>query len=311
MNDLTSRFDNAPYVEETASWYNANIELLHDYIYIIALISTAYFFVKLYKSHRIHKNFRLVLVCAAASFVTLTGTRIVITQVLHYTSDVNKRYYVNVICITLSTIHMMSLFGTALCMNMLAVEQHLATVWVNNYENKNLKIGIILMIIVVVQCVPGGMFVQWYCLSNDFNLNTSRTTCVPLDTHWELAVIGFSSCFVTCSLCSLPSLIGYMTFTLFGFVLSYFRGASVMKYGRYNIYDRIVTNIGYVTVDLYALYHMFCFMYYSDAMRFVIQKDIRRFRGNSCSVADSHIDYKEEADKTTETYFNQLTQAWR
>ncbi|CAD5209078.1 unnamed protein product [Bursaphelenchus okinawaensis] len=244
---------------------------------------------------------------------------------------------------------MISLFGTALCMNMLAVEQHLATMWVNDYENKSVKVGVILMAVVILQCVPAGIFVQWYCLKEGFDIYKSRDTCVPVDTEWLLALIGFSLCLVTCALCALwlvilhrynkkktkkrlqlqslsaryqqtenentnkaikPSLVGYLLLTVIGFILTFFRGMSVQRYGSYNIYDRIFTNLGYMFIDCYAIYHMFCFMYYSEAMRFVIRQDFGHFARDSCSIRDSHVDYREEASKTTETYFSQLRQSW-
>ncbi|CAD5209080.1 unnamed protein product [Bursaphelenchus okinawaensis] len=246
------------------------------------------------------------------------------------------------------------MFNSALCMNMLAIEQHLATVWVNTYEQKSMKIGVILMVIAILQSVPFGIFVNWYYINKDFDLNSANATCIPIDTHWELALLGFTMCFLTCGLCSLwlvllhrynhkrtlnrlkleslsaryqqtenentnrsitPSLVGYMMLGLTGLVLSAWRGKYAIDYGVNNEYDKIITDLGYTSVDMYAIYHMFCFMYYNDAMRLAIRRDIHRIVGDfpgSLKIHNAHqIEFNKDADIHTNVYFEQLQDSWK
>ncbi|CAD5209076.1 unnamed protein product [Bursaphelenchus okinawaensis] len=236
-------------------------------------------------------------------------------------------------------------------MNMLAVEQHLATVWVNDYENKSVKVGVILMLMVVLQSVPCGIFVNWWYLSKDFDLKNATTSCIPIDSNWELALLGFSMCFVTCGLCSAwlvglhrynrkktlnrlklkslsaryqqteneitnksitPSLLGYMVLSLVGLLLSAWRGKFVIDYGKNNQYDQLITDLGYMSVDLYAIYHMFCFMYYNDSMRLTVRRDIYRLFGSNARIHNAYqIEFNKDAAKHTDVHFGQLQDSWK
>ncbi|CAD5209082.1 unnamed protein product [Bursaphelenchus okinawaensis] len=166
------------------------------------------------------------------------------------------------------------MFNGALCMNMLAVEQHLATVWVNDYEQKKIKIGVVLMLVAIVQSVPIGSTINWYYTKQDYDLYHSKTSCIPIDKHWELGLIGYALCFFTCGACSL---------------------------------------IGYTCVDVYAIYHMFCFMYYNDAMRVAIRKDFYRIFGSISGGSRIHHVHKIEFNNAqhTNVYFQLLHDSWK
>ncbi|CAD5214114.1 unnamed protein product [Bursaphelenchus xylophilus] len=279
----------------------------------------------------------------------MNGSRIAVHLMIEWTADIRPRYLLNVTCVALATIHMIALMLTALCMNMLAVEQHLATIWVNDYEEKSIKVGVILMMIVVVQCVPFGVFINWWYLSDDYDLNNSVESCIPVDHHWELALMGFALCFITCSLCSawlillhrynrrkmlnrlsleslsaryqqtanvdsnqsiVPSLIGYMILSLIGLLLSFLRGKFAREYGEYNPYGKITTDMGYCSVDMYALYHMFCFMFYNEAMRHVVRRDLRTIFCCLHSVDPCEFVAKTAPGQEGDTYFNNLLSSW-
>lgn len=59
------------------------------------------------------------------------------------------RYFPNLICLFLSLLNSLSGFGAVSCMNIVAVEQHLATIWVETYEQNSFKVGVVLMIALV------------------------------------------------------------------------------------------------------------------------------------------------------------------
>lgn len=79
----------------------------------------------------------------------MTGTRIFLHMFLDYANQLEHRYYINLTCLILGNLHMITTFGSCLMTNMLAVEQQLATIWVDNYENMSVRVGIILMTFVV------------------------------------------------------------------------------------------------------------------------------------------------------------------
>lgn len=126
------------------------------------------------------------------------ASRLAIHFLLDITKDVEDRYLINIICYTFSHIHSISVFGSTMCMNILAVEQQLATCCVNSYEKKN-WVGVALIIFVVVQCVPSGIAINWFYLRNNGDLRTSRETCLPMDVNLELPFLGFGACLITCT----------------------------------------------------------------------------------------------------------------
>uniref|UniRef100_A0A1I7SFD9 G_PROTEIN_RECEP_F1_2 domain-containing protein n=1 Tax=Bursaphelenchus xylophilus TaxID=6326 RepID=A0A1I7SFD9_BURXY len=121
----------------------------HRIFFFFSFFANFYFLYRLFFASMIHKNIRLVLCSAALSFEILGATRVSVQLLLENTADVEDRYVVNLICLVLSNIHMIAVFGSVLCMNMLAVEQHLATVWVKDYEQRSCTVGIILITLVL------------------------------------------------------------------------------------------------------------------------------------------------------------------
>uniref|UniRef100_A0A1I7SJD5 DUF4220 domain-containing protein n=2 Tax=Bursaphelenchus xylophilus TaxID=6326 RepID=A0A1I7SJD5_BURXY len=169
--------------------------------------------------------------------------------------------------------------------------------------------------------------------------------------HWELAWLGFSISAVSCMGCSLwliglhkyniartkdrlsmktlsarfqqtenensnksiaPSIIGYMILAFIGMFLSEVRRRIVVANGKETPASELVTRIGYMVVDCYAVYHMTCFMYFNNAMRSLVRQDIARFFGAKtadycCSLESVH---PESQALQTEAYFNQFKSAW-
>lgn len=79
----------------------------------------------------------------------MTTTHFIHHIVLDLTQLQEDRYVTNVVNTILCNIHMIAVFCSALCMNMLAVEQQMATFWVHTYEKKACKIGAFLMVLTV------------------------------------------------------------------------------------------------------------------------------------------------------------------
>lgn len=69
--------------------------------------------------------------------------------ILDYTQHIKDRTAVNYILIILATLHQVSAAGCALCMTGWAVEQQMATIWVNDYEKMTKRSGLILLGLVV------------------------------------------------------------------------------------------------------------------------------------------------------------------
>lgn len=83
----------------------------------------------------------------------MTSTHQVHHIILDNTEHLKDRFGVNMVNMIICNIHMIAIFSSACCMNMIAVEQHLATIWVDNYEKKTYVVGCILMAIVVSKIV--------------------------------------------------------------------------------------------------------------------------------------------------------------
>ncbi|CAD5214102.1 unnamed protein product [Bursaphelenchus xylophilus] len=331
-------------------WLNRVLGDFHCWLFMAVTVLTIYFFYRLIGVKRVHANFRIVLCCAAGSFLVFSGTRLLIHFLLDCTAQLEDRYVINIACTLLSTLHTVSAMSSALCMNCLAIEQHLATTWVNEYENKSTRVGMILLLIVALQSVPTGCFINWWYLGKEYDFRTSKESCIPIELHWELAMLCYCACFISCMICSVwlvclhrynavrtknrlnmkslsarfqqtenensnksiaPSLIGYMVLGLVGLFLSEMRRRLVLIYGEYGAWPKLTTQIGYMAVDFYALHHMFCFMCFNNAMRSLVVRDIGRLFGASVTANCRHNSIQpEKSGAETETYFKQFDAAW-
>lgn len=94
------------------------------------------------------------------AFQLNTGTHFLLHQILERTADLPDRLIANRAALALCNLHSVAVFGAALCMTMISVERHLATVWVADYEGRSKKVGLILMTVVV----SAVYFIVLYCI---------------------------------------------------------------------------------------------------------------------------------------------------
>uniref|UniRef100_A0A1I7SIJ1 Copper transporter n=1 Tax=Bursaphelenchus xylophilus TaxID=6326 RepID=A0A1I7SIJ1_BURXY len=118
-------------------------------------------------------------------------------------------------------------------------------------------------------------------MKDEFHLHTSYKSCIAVELHWELALMGFSACSVTCTVAAVwmewlkkknrrltrnrlmlqslsarfqqtensamndaiaPSMVGYMVMTFCGFILSFTRKYFVDNYGEDFILNKFATD---------------------------------------------------------------------
>ncbi|CAD5231260.1 unnamed protein product [Bursaphelenchus xylophilus] len=264
-----------------------------------------------------------------------------------YFIDHTDRFYVNIGCAIIGLLNNVMAAAVAISMFMLALERQLAYHWVNVYEEKPNTLGCVLGMCVCVQSFAIGA-IFWYFflfIVDDFDLNTSKVSCVTTDLHWEWEFGAFTIGALTCSigygwlrllltntkrgrekrlaLTSLsaryqatensyttasiaPSMGCYTTACLIGMVMAAIRGYFVYLYGENTMISRVSAEIGFFVVDLYAISHMFCIVYFNPILKNILYRDLKAFLNYSETKSTCKIDYAHE----TETYFDQLKNAW-
>ncbi|CAD5216707.1 unnamed protein product [Bursaphelenchus okinawaensis] len=275
-----------------------------------------YFFIRLAKAKQIHQNFRIVLCTASTGFLLLGPTRELEHYLLDVTSDIQNRAMVNVLCITLSILHMLSFSSSMMCMNLIAVEQYFAKRWVDHYENLK-KFGWILLVIVAINSIPFGVFSCVYFLYYDnFSLLSSYQGCIPTDLHSKFGVIGYGFCALSCSISAAvvyilkvqnqsltknrlqlktlkaryqqtvntdlntsitPSMLGFMIISIAGLCLGIYEIKIAYMYGENTTEKMFVSDLGYALIDYYGIYHILCFLWCNKTMKTIVKADIRRF----------------------------------
>ncbi|CAD5222085.1 unnamed protein product [Bursaphelenchus xylophilus] len=291
-------------------------------MFIAATILNFYFFYRVKHATSIHVNFRIILCCTSIAFQLNTGSHFILHKILEYTEHVEDRFIPNVLAYICCNIHMINVFGAATCMNMIALEQHLATIWVENYEQKTKKIGVILMLLVAAQCIPTGLFYQ-NTLVTRWDFHTTYNSCLlpDINPQWlmalrhinekrmrsRLALTSLSARFQqtknsenTASIT--PSMIGYAVLAVSGLFIE---GARIKLNNYACVQDRILLKWVFIVMDGYALYHNFCFLYYNHSTRREVLRDLERIFGwdmrHKANVVKTNSAIGEQA---AETYFN-------
>lgn len=86
---------------------------------------------------------------AGITFQLMCSTHFFMHIILANTAHVQDRYWLNVLNSAVCYTHVVSLCSAALCMNLIAVEQQLATCWVQKYEQRTNFTGLVMMGLVV------------------------------------------------------------------------------------------------------------------------------------------------------------------
>ncbi|CAD5222852.1 unnamed protein product [Bursaphelenchus xylophilus] len=325
----------------------AFVNLLQKIIFVVGLFLNLYFFYRVSKASCIHLNFRIVLFCAAISFQTMTSSHFILHLILDNTMNLKSRFLVNIFNLFTCHVHMVAIFSSALCMNMIAVEQQLATFFVLNYEERSGIIGVILMIIVFLQSVPTGVFYQHFVMGDDFKLNHTYNSCILTDIYPQVGLHGFSVALITCTISALwllilrsynkrqtknrlnlsslsarfqqtmnsdsnasiaPSMVGYAVMALLGLLVEGTRIYYIHDYG--SRIDRIFIKLTFMILDGYGICHALCFLIFNPATRIQVYRDLSRLCGHQIDSYKQTRSHLETSQLTTETYFNQLYTSW-
>ncbi|CAD5209084.1 unnamed protein product [Bursaphelenchus okinawaensis] len=287
--------------------------------------------------------------CTAISFFILPLTRRCIEVLLLVSENVTERFNVNVICCGISFISVTSGQSATICMLMLALEQHLAAYWVKDYEERTMRVGVILIGFTVIYSVSISLLLN-YAYFKNFDYEHATYNCHPVQYHWEVAILFYASSFITCLIATswlwliqrynkeqrksrfitlhiryqqnenvnsamsiTATLVGYMLYSFLGTTGSFLRKGLVDYFGEHSKPNEAIVSLGYLLVEAYALFHMACFMYYNNAMRKIVQQDLEFILGkrvNYLCTPSSKIACKMSSNEETAEYFRQFGQAW-
>ncbi|CAD5217625.1 unnamed protein product [Bursaphelenchus okinawaensis] len=322
--------------------------VLQKLIFFTGLLLNGYFFYRVSKASCIHVNFRIVLFCAAISFQIMTTTHFILHIILENIRYLENRLLINLVNLFICHLHMVAIFSSALCMNMIAVEQQLATFFVENYEKRSGVIGVILMSIVFFQSVPTGVIYQYVVMGDDFKLDSTYNSCILTDLYPQVGLHGFSVALITCTGSALwllilrsvnkkrtrnrlnleslsarfqqtmnsdsnasiaPSMIGYTVMALLGLIVEGARIYFINDFG--SILDRAFIKLTFIILDSYAICHALCFLLCNSATRQQVVRDIARIFGGGKEKNYGQVRSREEDYQlATDTYFSQLKNAW-
>ncbi|CAD5214120.1 unnamed protein product [Bursaphelenchus xylophilus] len=317
------------------------------YSCIATSVLTAYFFWKIYTSQRIHKNLKLVLCLTTAAFIATSTSHHLEVLAVKYAQDSSNRVLSNGLCAVVSVVHTISLLSASSCMNMLTVEQHFATIWVDDYENRSMKVGIILMAVVFFQTVPFGIFLNWYFFHGWFSLAENRSGCLVTDREPRLSFFFFIVGAISSSICAVYTYILYRqnvsqmrervnlksltaryqqfenstwAYSICVSFVMYFMlvAGGVTMWTWYYMTDQskggddglpvLLSQLGYVQADVFSLLHMLGIMYFNKFIRSAVVKDLQALRIIGKTARPMKVkQHVGEADE----YFNQFQQAWR
>ncbi|CAD5231292.1 unnamed protein product [Bursaphelenchus xylophilus] len=316
---------------------------------IINLLLNTYITIKIARATVLHVNFRIV-VCI--TIITLEMMHISYVLGHYYNSvtlQMTERYYANIGCAIFALLNNISSASGTISMFMLALERHIAHKYVNLYEDKPNTLGCVLVIIVAVQSAFIGIVSWWFFLFHldEFNLETSRISCITTDLHWEWGVCGFSLAAIMCvfgamwlvflkstthrhrmsrvALSSLsarfqatensyttasiaPSMIFFAIGSIIGICICLSRGKAIQQYGQNSILSKFLADVAFMVVDVYALIHLACLLLYNPMIRNIVKRDLERIACLGISTPPQA--FKADYQVETEVYFNQFRTAW-
>ncbi|CAD5214112.1 unnamed protein product [Bursaphelenchus xylophilus] len=326
------------------------LEKAFTIVTVAAVVLSVYFVQRVIKCKRIHVNFKLVLCCTAISFLLVPFFHRCIQILLFASERVTRRFYVNWICVVFSMLNQIFAISSTACMVMLALVQHLAARWVRTYEEKSMSIGVCLIAFTLIYAVTISIIVNYYYLRG-YDFENSRDNCDPIAYNWQLAGLFFLGSMVICMGASMwlmqirkyntrqrraefvtlsaryqqidnensavsitATVVGYMTYSALGLLGAVARYLIVKRFGEHSAWNQVTVGYGYTLVEIYALFHMACFIRYNRGMRRLVDRDLDRLFGSKtpkwCSVVDvSHPSLNQVEE--TDVYFRRLQDSWR
>uniref|UniRef100_A0A1I7SCG4 G_PROTEIN_RECEP_F1_2 domain-containing protein n=1 Tax=Bursaphelenchus xylophilus TaxID=6326 RepID=A0A1I7SCG4_BURXY len=303
------------------------------------------------RTYRVGLILLLIVCCTAISFLIFPVFRRLIDLLYLLTEGITNRLYINVICVGLSVVNVASCVSSTTCMVMLALEQHLAARFVRTYEERSMSIGVTLTCFTLFYSIAISIGINAFHLHN-FDFYRSTDNCHPVNYNWGYAMLFYSASLGMCTFACwwlmkvrefntrqrraqfttlstryqqhenenaaisiTATVVGYMAYSVIGVVGSLLRMCFYDLFGDHSKGDTVFVGLGYLIAELYALFHMACFMKYNRGMRKMVKLDFLRLFGvrimkrTSVVVGPAlpTITLTDEADE----YFRQLQSSWK